>query len=251
MKRGLKSDYIRAMDPAASSPADDTPLESDRAVMARHSGVLARVAEVGAGLTETIAKQVKDSGWLGVDGPRMFEMSARAVRQTIALEARLRQELLAREEYGAAEMARRAALAREKLRRRKEDVRRGVEAAIEAAADRQQAGPSDVERLLADLNERLEDRDVALLFGDRPVGEIVKGICRVFGIRPEEEAWPAELVKVTVPAGAVFDRPAAGSTASDAACPHPPVADATGPALSRGAGEGNDRAGLPRKAPDG
>jgi hypothetical protein len=56
---------------------------------------------------------------------------------------------------------------------------------------------------LADLDERLEDADDRD-FVDRPIGELVAGICRDLGVTPdwslwEDESWAIEALKAPAP----------------------------------------------------
>ena len=124
---------------------------------AQHMKLLASLSEVGVELAQMAGKQAREANWLGADGAVMYERIALAVRRTIALHTRLYAEARARQDRGAAEQARRAAMAREDARRRKEQVRHEVDAAIEAAGRRPDADPRETERLLRDLTERLDD----------------------------------------------------------------------------------------------
>jgi len=158
---------------------------------ARDGQLLAELAEIGTDLARMIRQQANAAAWLGSDGPAMFERVARAVRQTIALRLRLEADALARQLRGAAEPAAREAGASRTRERRKTRVKRLVEAAIEADAGRR-ADPGDSERLLLDLHERLDDPDIAAELANRPIGEIVAGICRDLGITRDCSRWPDE-----------------------------------------------------------
>jgi hypothetical protein len=110
-----------------------------------------------------------------------FSRIARAVRQTVALEARLDQDRQA----AAAELAkRRARDAREHAYRHRMKVRGLVERAIDA-----EATGAEAENLLGDLDERLEDADDLAGFADRPVAEIVQHICRELDVTPPPALW--------------------------------------------------------------
>jgi hypothetical protein len=167
--------------------------------------LLASLSEVGVELAQMAGKQAREANWLGADGAVMYERIALAVRRTIALHTRLYAEARARQDRGAAEQARRAAMAREDARRRKEQVRHEVDAAIEAAGRRPDADPRETERLLRDLTERLDDPETEADFGDRPIGEIVAGICQDLGITPDMPQWPAALVAIDRAPGAADD----------------------------------------------
>ena len=113
----------------------------------------------------------------GVDFGLVFARIARAVRQTVALEARLASDAEARAAVGAAAQAGRAAAEQKRARQLKDRVRRLAEAAISAEAEGHEA-----ESLRYDLDERLEDPDIDAELGWRPIGVIFAGICRDLGI---------------------------------------------------------------------
>ena len=123
------------------------------------------------GMARTIAAEAAPGADLA------FARVSRAVRQTIALDARLD------------EGRRKRVVADANLRayRQRERVRRFVTRAIEADAD-----DSDVEDLIDDLHERLDDYEP--LFTDRPVPEIILRICKDLGVTPDpslldDEDW--------------------------------------------------------------
>ena len=152
---------------------------------------LAETAEGGdcwdgaeAALPEVSPSRVNTRGGMGADLGLVFSRVARAVRQTVALEARLASDALAqkpgRELREAAAEARLAASERARVRKQKDRVRGLVEAAISA-----EAGGRDGESLRLDLDERLEDPDVEAELGWRPIGVIVAGICDDLGIKAD------------------------------------------------------------------
>jgi hypothetical protein len=175
----------------------------------RHLRMLEELAEIGMDLARAVRRQALEQaadepagaadradpieriggGDLGL----IFSRIARAVRQTVALEARIEEERRAREQRAEAEQAQRAAvIEQDRKRRRKTQVKRAVEQVIEAEAD-----GGEVEDLLAYLDERLEDDDVDADLAERPIGESVARICRDLGIpldwsRWEDEAWAHE-----------------------------------------------------------
>jgi len=73
--------------------------------------------------------------------------------------------------------------------RKKAQVKRLVEKVIDS-----EANPSDAERPLVDLHERLDDPAIEAELGGRSIGAIVAGICRDLGITPDTPQWPDELV---------------------------------------------------------
>jgi hypothetical protein len=154
---------------------------SDRAE--RRLRILQELAEIGMDLARAVrtrALAAKDPA-ATVDLGLSFSRIARAVRQTVALEARLEQDRQA----AAAERAERQARdAREQAYKHKARIRGLVERAIDAEASGEAA-----EDLLGDLDERLEDADDLAGFAGRPVAEIVQHICRELDVTPPPALW--------------------------------------------------------------
>jgi hypothetical protein len=149
----------------------------------RHLRILEDLAEIGMDLARTVQRQAHEQAAAGsgaADLGLVFSRIARAVRQTVALEARLAED---RQTKTAAQIARQS---HARATRRRRDVQVVVEQAIEA-----DAADSDVEDLLLDLEERLVDYDDTD-FSDRPVGELVARICRDLGVTPDWSLWDDE-----------------------------------------------------------
>ena len=151
----------------------------------RHLRMLAELAEIGMELARQVGRQALDGG-AEVDGdPGLkFARIARAVRQTVALEARLDADARALEQQGAAARASREAAQRARVQQQKMRVKRLVEEAISGATGRE-ADPDDAESLRLDLDERLEDPDIEAELGWRPIGVIFAGICEDLGIKAD------------------------------------------------------------------
>ena len=170
------SDTHASAEPISADPS------SDRAE--RRLRILQELAEIGMDLaravrTRALAADADLSA--AVDLGLSFSRIARAVRQTVALEARLEQDRQA----AAAERAERQARdAREQADKHKARIRGLVERAIDAEASGEAA-----EDLLGDLDERLEDADDLAGFADRPVAEIVQHICRELDVTPPPALW--------------------------------------------------------------
>jgi len=114
------------------------------------------------------------------------EALARAVRQTLALEARVAEEIqTARFE---AERSR-IALIRDAAHQRQTEIRVYVAEAIEAEAVERKSPKRDVERLLNDLDERIEAGDYDDTLETAPIGELVARICADLGVSPDWDLW--------------------------------------------------------------
>lgn len=185
--------------PSISSPSDPA-LAAAHARAQQRLAMLHELAEIGMRLARRLDAQAEepDAGDVGL----VFSRIARAVRQTLALEARLEAELAGLTRQAAAERERAAEqAARAPYYARGRIVRRAVVRAIEADTD-----DDDVEQLVEDLDERLCDREDDADFLDRPIGELVASICKDLGVRAdlslwEDEAWAiAEAAARTPPA---------------------------------------------------
>ena len=156
---------------------------------ARRLRMLQELAEIGMDLARGVRRQAleqpapepdavePDAADLGLT----FSRIAKAVRQTIALEARLEQDCQDRDQQAEADRTARRA------RARKAEIRRIVEQAIEADAHE-----DDVEHFLGELDERLQDDEDDADFADRPIGELVARICRHLGVTPDWSLWEDE-----------------------------------------------------------
>ena len=154
--------------------------------------MLGQLAEMGMRLAREVERQAMDAvagdevvpavpagrgGGVGSGGDfgLTFARIARAVRQTLALQARLDSE--AGLQAVAARTGREAA-ERKRVKQTKDRVRGCVEDAIRAGAD-----GGDAEALLLDLDERLDDPEIVDELGSRPIGVIVAGICDDLGVK--------------------------------------------------------------------
>ena len=183
-----------------------------------HLGVLRALRDMGMTLARTLTRQVvaqaeadearAEAGEVA-DAPRRaapvdpalsFSRISRAVRLTLALEARTHQAIEAAAKAGAANdgvaaddgasrvidyegVARRFRAVVE--RQIDNDIRRAVEDTIEAASD----DPEAMDRLKDELSERLREDDVFAERFDWPIGEAVALICQDLGLTPDWERW--------------------------------------------------------------
>lgn len=168
--------------------------------------MLSWLATMGMQLTEV--KLVRARRVLEADDPKdsagdrsdlEYYRLSRAVRLTIALKDRLRNERAGRAEEAAVKQE---SDRQDRKKRRKEQVERAVGQAIEKQARREferlteadaEADEQPVierpEALLETLSERLEEDDIEQDLDLRPTGEIVRRICRDLGIEAAWELW--------------------------------------------------------------
>jgi hypothetical protein len=164
---------------------------------ARQLAMLQELAEIGM----QIARAVRDEA-LATDAPAdddapkrpsrfgngdlglVYSRIARAVRQTVALETRVaeggQKACLERDQ-------RHAAAVRWAAHERRAEIRGYVTEAIEAEGVQHGASDHEVDRLLDDLEDRIEAYDP--LLGDAPMGEVVARICADLGIVPDWSLW--------------------------------------------------------------
>lgn len=193
----------------------------------RRLRTLEDLAEVGMALARSLLRRAElaEAGDAAADDEPVgaaeaalaFSRLSRAVRQTLALEARLEDEQRARQAQTAAQAAERRAeederRAMRKLRLliRKSTVQDIVEEVIEAnereanereagepeadgpEADGPEADGREVERLLDALHERLEDDAEDDDFENLPIGELVQRICHDLGVAFDPALWADE-----------------------------------------------------------
>jgi hypothetical protein len=77
--------------------------------------------------------------------------------------------------------------ARRRLNAMKDEVRHHVECSIRSHAE-----PRHVDRLLLDLDDRLDDPDVEAEFGTLTVGQMVLSVCRDLEVKVDLTSWPEE-----------------------------------------------------------
>ena len=205
----------------------DSALPSDDRAE-RHARVLRELSEIGMDLAREVRRQALEAGTdiPAADLALEFSRIARAVRQTVALEAKLAEDRQARADKAEAS---RVLDARVRGIRRKTRVIGLVERVLESE--------SDGERLLDDLAERLEDENDTD-FADAPIGELVARICRDLGVTPDwalwgDEPWAVEARAVEPPGvpdpGAPFSSPDGGGEGGLGTGVGPPIAPRAAP----------------------
>jgi len=165
----------------------------------------------------------------------VFARVARAVRLTVALEAKLAEDRETRNAARLVEERQRATVAaQERRQRQRRQVERGVERLIEAETlECEHAG-----FLRHHLEQRLSDPDSAPI-DDRRIGEIAAAICRDLDIAFDRSVWDGE--ETAEPAEAVAE---AGTRMPQASAPSVgrtlETGDRVAAPLSRRAASGSD-----------
>jgi hypothetical protein len=200
--------------PPPAEPADADPLPERAggcacgaapamaARAARRLKTLEELAEIGMDIARVLQRRVLDEAASDAGAAQSADNSlglafarvARAVRQTVALEDKLdrprQAPVLTPEAERAAflaDLAQSPEIARLRVVIHRDEVRAKVEQVIAGEAD-----GTDAEKLLADLEERLDDDEAGEDFTDRPIGELVAAICRDLGLTPDWRLWRNE-----------------------------------------------------------
>ena len=167
------------------TPSIELPTQRSEAVerRARHLRILAKLADVGMELVEHVKRQVLEEevspGRAKCADPVLsYARLARAVRQTLALEAKVVADGFACAPSVAWGVAGSEGGFRSWDGKLKARVRLKVEEAIASGAE---AG--ETEDLLRDLNERLDDPEYGDDMSDRPIGMAVALICGALGVQ--------------------------------------------------------------------
>jgi hypothetical protein len=177
------------------NPSDNLIAAPDEDRTERHLRLLQELAEIGMDIARAVRAEAVAGAPAAEPGPSRFgggdlgliySRVARAVRQTLALETRLADDLeKARFEQG----RRRNAAVRTALDERQQEIRDYVAEAIEAEAVEKKSPDREVERLLDDLDERLDAGDYDDTLHHGPIGELVARICADLGVIPDWDLW--------------------------------------------------------------
>jgi len=159
------------------------------AMTARHVSILAELAEIGMAISRELKTQALEAEEPQVRAQAVlaFPKVARAVRQSLALEARVQRDLVRHQREMTAAATRQA---KERLTRRKAQVRFAVERAIEAACPDLEQLDDEAEARLEDLRERLDDDLLEPDFADMPFPEAVARLHRALGLDPPDDLGP-------------------------------------------------------------
>lgn len=207
------------VDPATVTTAPTRPLIERQLVM------LTRLAEIGMEIAEEAGRQATGRAGQAAEGTPMrdpglvYVRVARAVRMTIALQARLTDDLAA--QGRAAEVAQDVA---------KAERRRRLDRLVERAVEAELAEGDDTSRLRDEARERLTDAELDAEIEGLAFTEIVARICEDLGLSPDRTA------RIVAAARSAEGSPAAswpGETSAGPPCDPaslPPDAAGSGPA---------------------
>src|ERR1700712_341219 len=162
--------------PAAELP-DQGP-EAER--RERHSRILQELADIGMELVQHVRRQaLEEVAPSSADPVLAFTRLARAVRQTIALDARLATGAVA----PVRPVLQGNAAARPGIGLLRARVRRSVEEAIATASEADGADGEAAEALLLDMHEQLDDPEFEDELAEWPIGVVVASICRALRVQ--------------------------------------------------------------------
>jgi hypothetical protein len=226
--------FMDGMSPPSHAKELPSPNPEAAERRARHLRILAELADIGMELVQQVRLQaLEEDAPGGADPVLAFTRLAKAVRQTVALEARV-----AAGGFDSVQPVSRASrsdpAARSRARQVKERVRRSVEEAIAFEAE-----GDDTEDLLRDLHERLDDPAFEDEFDGQPIGIIVASICAALGVQANLKAFSDAELGFT-PESMRLAGLAIAKAAADVAA-GVPVADGAGlPSWDKRAGTGLD-----------
>jgi hypothetical protein len=181
---------------AASSPSDPAQ-DWARTMLEPQLGMLQRLAEIGMEMAEAVGRQAKACEAETPEAldkiTQTFQRTARTVRLTLLLRAKLIQDVVspkpsapqtAAPQTTAPMAAARMAAARAKVEARKAQVLEVVGDVARAEHD----NPETVERLVAEAAERLDREVFQAELKTRPVSTLVERICEALDLHPDWRA---------------------------------------------------------------
>ena len=194
-------DHSAIIEPAPDDPEGRAEARACavEALRAQQVTMLQELAEIGM----QMARAVRDEALAPVepadeDAPRpasrfgsgdlglVYSRIARAVRQTLALQIRVAEDI---EKVRREGEQRRVAAIRWAMEERQTEIRDYVAEAIEAEAVELKKPEREIERLLDDLDERIEAGDYDDTLQTAPIGELVARICADLGVIPDWDLW--------------------------------------------------------------
>jgi len=148
---------------------------------ARHAAVLAELAEIGMAMARGLKDEMEtaETPEAKARAVAAFPRVARAVRQCVALEARLERDA-ARD--AVEDVRRERADVERRIRRRKVQVTTWMQRAI--CNDSPDDDDLTAQRM-EDLRDRLDENLLDADFADRPLGEVIGRLCAALGLDPD------------------------------------------------------------------
>ena len=196
-------DHSAIIEPAPDDPEGRAEARACavEALRAQQLAMLQELAEIGMQMARAVrdealaradaanedaAAPTKPSRFGGGDLGLVYSRIARAVRQTLALETRVAEDI---EKTRLQREQRRVAAIHRAMEDRQHEIRDYVAEAIEAEAVELKKPEREVERLLDDLDERIEAGDYDDTLQTAPIGELVERICADLGVIPDWSLW--------------------------------------------------------------
>jgi rubrerythrin len=182
--------------PLESAPAEEAP-DPSIAEAERRLRLLKELTEIGMELARALKPCAEaDEAASGKDPAAAFAPLSRAIRLTLALEARTCQELRdlqagvarAREEERV-QAAKHASDAADKAREAREDRVRDL---VLNVAERECEDMDAFDNIYEALKERLEEDEAYEDCGDRPFRETVERLCKDLELTPDWSRWDGE-----------------------------------------------------------
>jgi hypothetical protein len=180
-------------DPPAPAAA---AAELARSLITQQLGMLGRLAEVGLNVALAVERQALEAASAAPPGELALAYGrvSRAVRLTIALQARLLKDLQELDDVAARKQAREQADAGRERQIAEAARKARVERIVERLIHDEAADEGEADRLADEAYERLEHDDIYGDLLDRPVSEIIERVCKDLGLAPDwsrlaQEAW--------------------------------------------------------------
>jgi hypothetical protein len=163
----------------AAAIHDQPPDATILATVARHRAILGEMAEIALELARWFKDQVMRGLFKGRNPVAQFETLGRTLRQILAMD-----ELIAEDPRGIVKLFNKMIGRREAAERKAEAESPAPEKTPAPAKPANDAPPKPrAENLLGDLFDPL------FQLRDKPIGEIIAGICRDLGIDPNRYQW--------------------------------------------------------------
>jgi hypothetical protein len=221
--------------PTAQTAAPPAPeaAASPRALIERQLQMLGQLAEAGLNLALAIERRATAQDPALQAAPLeaaalAYARTARAVRLTLALQAKVINDLQALDRAAGSELYNARCNAEREARHHAAQRQARVQRLVARVIEAEVADPAKADRLAEEAAERLEHDDI---YGDlktKTVGEIVALICRDLGLSPDwsrwaQEAWAQAEIRSGAPGSPFAGFPVAPGEWSDPPDPAAPA----------------------------